>query len=139
MSADSREMLRWLSRAEQRRLVRVSDVRPEFAGTMRHMDRLGREEGHWMGSLTYAGCMAQWGVGLKKVPGDFWSLDITDDGYPCAMVACPCGGTPSVETLGPLVACDGEDCERHFFYDGKDVWAFNSPTPTAIVEEDLAP
>lgn len=119
-------MLGWLHRVEDQRLVRVADVRPEYADTVRHRDRLGREEGHWMGGLTYATCGAQWGVGCKKVPGDFWTLDITDDGFPCAIVACPCGGTPAVETLGPQVACG--DCARYFFYDGESVWAFNSPT-----------
>ena len=125
MSTEAREMLGWLSRAEHQRLVHVSDVRPEYAETMRHKDRLGREEGHWMGGLTYATLCAGVGVGVKEVPGDFWSLDVTDDGYPCAVVACPCGAAPTAEALAPMVPCD---CARHFFYDGQNVWAFASPT-----------
>lgn len=105
----------------------LADVRPEYAETVRYKDRIGREEGHWMGGLTYATYMGQIGVTPKEVPGDFWTLDITDDGYPCAVVACPCGAAPVVETLGPIIACAGEGCGRHFFYDGENVWAFGSP------------
>jgi hypothetical protein len=133
MSAPAREMLGWLRRVEDRRLVRVADVRPEYAASVPDKDRLGRREGHWFGGLTYATLAAQIGVGCKKVPGDFWSLDITDDGYPCAMVACPCGSTPAVEPFGPQMPCGG--CERYFFYDGENVWAYNSPTPVAEVPE----
>lgn len=124
-------MVGWLRKVEDLRLVHVADVRPEYADTLRYKDRVGREEGHWIGGLTYATCAAQWGVGCKGVPGDFWSLDITDDGYPCAVVACPCGESPAVEALAPIVACCGEGCGRHFFFDGESVWAFNSPSPVA--------
>lgn len=87
-----------------------------------------------MGGLTYATYMAQIGVTPREVPGDFWNLNITADGYPAAEVACPCGHTPLVETLGPITECDGE-CGRHFFFDGESVWAFNTPR----TEEPVAP
>lgn len=133
MSAEARNLIGWLSRVERRRLVRVGDLRPEFASTVPDVDRLGREEkGHWLGGLTYARLVAEWGVGVREVPSDFWALDVTDDGFPCAMIACPCGSTPSTETLGPILACEGDGCGRYFFFDGQAVWVFNSPTqPTA--------
>lgn len=128
MSAPAREMLSWLARAEDTRHVALADVRPEYSQSVRNRDRVGREEGHWMGGLTYATYAAQVGIRTREVPGDFWALTITEDGYPCAEVSCPCGGTPEVETLAPMVACDG--CDRRFFFDGSSVWAFNTPGPS---------
>lgn len=106
-------------------MMRVADLRPEHAETMPgERDRLGRLAPHRMGGLTYATLAARVGVGVKEVPGDFWSLDVTEDGFPCAVVACPCGMSPQVEPLGPNVPCE---CERNFFFDGDTVWAFNTP------------
>lgn len=126
MSQSASDMLGWMARAEDRRLVRLADVRPKYADSLPMGDKLGRKQPHTMGGLTYATYLAQVGIVPRKVPGDFWSLTITDDGYPAAEVACPCGGTPLAEALAPITGC--ESCERAFFFDGDNVWAFNSPT-----------
>lgn len=103
--------------------LRVSDLPTATTNTLPHQtDRVERPEGHFMGSSTYAALIAQWGVGVRRVPSPFWMLDGT-----AAVVSCPCGESPVVEALGPFAECP---CARFFFFDGSDVWAYNTPPST---------
>lgn len=64
------------------------------------------------------------------VPPEFWSLD-ADAGAPVAIVACPCRHEPVVRKLAspaPCRAIDSPECPRSFFFDGENVYAFNSPS-----------
>lgn len=131
------DVLRYIDKAEARRLVTVADIRPSYAATLPSgPDRIGRVDGHFLGAMTYANVIASWGVGFKQVPGDYWSLTVTDDGFPCAEVCCQCGESPAVEVYAPFVDCA---CERVFYFDGADVWAFNPKTkaPTEQAETSV--
>jgi hypothetical protein len=100
-------------------------VRPEVEASLvvKH-DVLGRKVPKPLGSLGILSAAIACGMPAPKpVPGEFWALDLNDDGYSCAVVSCPCGHTPSVE-VGTLEECE---CERYFFFAGESVQAFNSP------------
>jgi hypothetical protein len=101
-------------------------------------DRIGRPQtymkrmGHGIG---FALWMAEH-VPPKLVPPQFWILNTDSEGDQVADVSCPCKHMPTVPILGAITPChpepvEGCDCERYFFFDGQNVWAFNSPTPTA--------
>lgn len=53
--------------------------------------------------------------GAKSIPGEFWQVDEEE-----AVIACPCGEEPHV-ALGNYHFCTGEDCNRIFFFMGRDV------------------
>lgn len=134
MPSDSAlRVLRYIDRVVAQRLVRMGDVRPEILESLPGFDLLGRTQPRGMGGLTYANLCAEVGVGFKQVPGDFWTLTTTADGFPLAEVACQCGETPSPEPLAPMVECA---CHRWFFFDGENVWAFNSTPNGPVVSDD---
>lgn len=57
----------------------------------------------------------------RRVPDEFWMLEGegTDS---VAIVACPCGIEPPPRVpFNRLTQCEGPDCGRMFFYDGKRV------------------
>lgn len=63
------------------------------------------------------GIFSEWD-GLKTVvPEDFINLDADDAGAPVAVIACPCGATPSVG-IAHSIACD---CSRVFLNLGSEV------------------
>jgi hypothetical protein len=124
-------VLAYINRVEARRLVRMADVRPSYAETLPAIDRLGRSEGHWLGGLTYAVGMGQWGVGYKEVPSNFWSLSVTNEGYPLAEVACQCDADVACEALAPMVRCE---CGRWFLFDGANVFCFYESDPSKTRE-----
>jgi hypothetical protein len=64
------------------------------------------------------------GVRLRMVPGEFWSRDVTDDGEPLVVIACPCGHDPKVQSL-EIQSCA---CERTYFNGVNKVWALATPT-----------
>lgn len=136
MSELGKRVLRYMDRVEAGRLVRVADVRDENRETLFGYDLFARKQPRRMGGLTYATLCAQAGVGFREVPSEFWTLTTTDDGFPSAEVACQCGSTPNPEALATVVECDG--CERWFFFDGVDVWVFNSPKKNAVASGDNA-
>lgn len=80
-------------------------------------DRQGRKIPH---RLAFTRLMARWTVrDWRPIPGEYWTVDLNGDGYSEAHIACPCGQTPRVEALAPAVECDGEGCNR-FYYFGAD-------------------
>lgn len=89
-------------------------------------------------ALPLALMVAKWGVRLDLVPGEFWQSEPTAEGYPAVVVSCPCGESPQAEALAPMAICG---CARAFFFDGRDVWVFNSPKGRAPVpvEADEVP
>lgn len=52
----------------------------------------------------------------KPVPGQYYALDVNDEGYSIAVVSCLCGSTPRVELLAVATKCDG--CDRYFYFGG---------------------
>ena len=64
--------------------------------------------------------------GAKSIPGEFWQVDEEE-----AVVACPCGEEPRV-ALGGTHFCTGEDCNRVFFFMGREVRS------VTLSDEDLA-
>lgn len=83
-----------------------------------------------MNWLTFAravpGIFTEWD-GLKHVPEEFVSADADDDGRPLAVIACPCGETPSVG-LALSTTCN---CRRVFIGVGHgEVRAFRPPPMT---------
>ena len=59
----------------------------------------------------------------RQVPDQFFSFDTDADGYPVAVVACPCGETPEV----PISRCVECECGRFYFGVGARVLVANSP------------
>lgn len=118
-------------------LVRVGDLRPSVAATLPGMyDRLGRPEGHWLGGLQWASCVTTFGVKTRLVADSAWALGVTEEGYPAAEVACPCGATPRVEALAPMADCGGDGCTRTFFFDGTSVRTFYRALPDEVRAHD---
>lgn len=102
------------------------------------VDRVGRPQ-HDPKRLMHGMEGALWTaerVPPRLVPDAYWQLDIDADGDPVAVVSCPCGYMPIAPALEALVECLGDACGRYFFFNGKNVWAYNSPTPTAPEEPD---
>lgn len=60
----------------------------------------------------------------KRVPPEFLSDDVEEDGQPVRVVACPCGEAPRVP-VGRSVECA---CERFYLAIGSGVCVANSPT-----------
>lgn len=78
-----------------------------------------RRVGAWkwprkMNMLTFVqaapGLFSDWSGLRTAVPGDFVTLDADDDGKLIAVIACPCGESPAVPSLG-LRTCN---CNRVF-------------------------
>lgn len=93
-------------------------------------------------------------VPVRLVPGEYWSLDAVDTGetkidrvsgtnepviVSVALVACPCGHQPTVPALDHLTKCqdDGCQCQRFFFFDGANVWCFNTEGADEVSEERI--
>lgn len=57
------------------------------------------------------------------IPDEFWALDVNDDGYSAAVVACQCRRMPVIE-VGMMEECV---CGRMFLFTGRDVRVANSP------------
>lgn len=131
-SESARRTIRYIDNVLERRLVRMADLRPAIGDTLPEFDRLGRQQPRRFGALTYANLCAEVGIGRKEVPGDFWTLTLTDDDFPSAEVACQCGETPNVEAMAPFVECG---CGRWFFFDGEDVWAFKPASRTDVAPD----
>jgi hypothetical protein len=73
----------------------------------------------------------------RRVPDEFFTLDVEEDGTEVAVVACPCGSEPRV----PLARCTACSCERFYLALGKRVLVANSPQdrvgseqPTSVVD-----
>jgi hypothetical protein len=103
-------------------VITVSEIKEE-GGLQRidlkdRLDRKSQPERVMLG-LRSMNLIGGWGVGIRLVPPDFWTLDGQN-----AIVACPCGETPAPLALGPMIECG---CGRFFFFEGSDVWSFGSP------------
>lgn len=131
------------------RLARAHDTHVR-TGSDPRWRRLG--DSTEMGVLSGIGWANYWaalGVTPKLVPPEFWALDVRDTGtieindssgrdlpviVPVAVVACPCGHEPQATKLAMPVECRAQrpsTCPRYFFFDGENVYAFNSPKPPA--------
>lgn len=86
---------------------------------------LRRDGLHVLGPFALARLLMRAGVRHRIVPREFWTESKVE--YGPAVVACPCGESAIVELASVPTRCEG--CERFFFYDGTEVWAFNSPDP----------
>jgi hypothetical protein len=71
------------------------------------------------------------GAFARAVPEEFWSLDADEDGDALAIIACPCGGEPSVN-VNRTVECD---CGRFYLNLATEVRVFRPDT----VEAGLPP
>lgn len=56
----------------------------------------------------------------KTVPGEFWAEEM-DGEVPKIVVACPCGGEPTLRFLTRSFSLAECDCDRIFMHDGKEV------------------
>jgi hypothetical protein len=92
-------------------------------------DRLGRhnhDPKRFLHGLPGALFLAEHGP-MLEVPKQFWALEVEGKGGSArdiAVVACPCGQSPTARPLGPPVECA---CERIYMFTGRDVQVFNSP------------
>jgi hypothetical protein len=118
-------------------------VRPEHIAGVTSHDGLGRK-------VPAPACRlpvmlekyAHWGIPVKEIPGGYWTLDVDDDGYTIAIVACPCGDSPQIPA-GAGHCCQGdwcradeqrgvpepnyEKCPRSYVFTGDSVWVAGSP------------
>lgn len=85
---------------------------------------------------------ANWGIPVLEIPGDYWTMDVDDDGYTIAFVACPCGRSPAIPAGGSR-SCRGnwcradeedgvpepdyEACPRSYIFTGDSVYVAGSP------------
>lgn len=101
----------------------VDRVRPEVEDSLRGGAL------HKLGGYVTALLLTRAGVKPRIVPRDHWApasalARTPDQSCAQAVVACPCGAVTTVELAMAPTPCE---CERWFFYDGSDVWVFNSP------------
>lgn len=102
---------------------------------MTYYDREGRpadRAGHTLAHTLRATTMMRAAPGLydqfHAIPDEFWNED--DEGeMRMAVVACPCGESPSVE-LDKFEECGG--CERFYWFADRDVRVANSPKDALI-------
>src|SRR4051812_37320745 len=100
-------------------------IRDEVYGSIqRPVDRLGRPQPRILGAIgILAVGVASGGTPPSEVPSDFWRMDVSEEGFSVAVIACPCGSEPVVE-VGCLQSCE---CERYFYFAIDKVLVFNSP------------
>lgn len=86
--------------------------------------------------------IAAWGIPVQEIPGSYWTLDVDDDGYTIAVIACPCGHSPQVYMAASRM-CRGDwcradeergipepkydECPRSYVFTGDSVWVAGSP------------
>lgn len=87
-----------------------------------------------LSGMGWAVWLAEHGIAPRLVPSEYWSLDADIGDEPVAVVACPCANEPTVGKRAAPALCEGPLCERSFFFDGDDVWCFNTPTQDTAVE-----
>lgn len=96
-----------------------------------------------LSGIGWANWLGEHGVTPRVVPSEFWALDVRDTGATridrisgkdeavverVVVIACPCGQQPlAVERVAPMPC----GCERSFFFDGENVYAFNTPSVAA--------
>jgi hypothetical protein len=83
---------------------------------------------HRMNWLTFVravpGIFSESGLFDTRVPDEFVTVEATKDGEPVAVIACPCGATPSAG-VAESVACD---CSRIFLNIGQgEIRVFQPP------------
>jgi hypothetical protein len=105
-----------LTELNQRRDARAEMQRREWeAEKLRRESRGHQSEPRRLSFLTMARALpALAEIFSRKIPGAAWAIE--DDGV--ASVACPCGNTPEARQ-GVPVECGGEDCNRHYLFDGE--------------------
>lgn len=110
---------------------RTLKVRSEVdSSTVRH-DELGRKQPKTYGSGGILAFAMRCGLPAPKdVPGEFWSQDVNDDGFSCAVVACPCHESPAIE-VGCLAPCS---CGRYFYFTGDRVVVWRVPEADRSVD-----
>jgi hypothetical protein len=122
--------------AWRERLARASDVRVKTGSDPRWRKFGNASEMGILDGIGWANFCAERGIKPKVVPSEFWALDADGRGDPLAIISCPCGNQPLVKALAAPIECRAEDdCERYFFFDGENVFAFNSPKPESIVAD----
>jgi hypothetical protein len=113
------------------------NIRPEVKDTITSdppTDERGMKMPRRLGALTMLRSIPGLPSQFRSIPDDFFTLDVNEEGYTEAVIACPCGETPTVE-IGRLVECA---CERFFLNMGVRVLVANSPVPPAA-EPDASP
>lgn len=116
--------------AWRERLARANDAHVRTGDDPRWRKLGDASEMGVLSGLGWANFIAELGVPLREIPAEFWALDADEAGEPVAMVACPCGHAPSVPKHVAPVECQARrpsTCPRYFFFDGGNVYAFNSP------------
>lgn len=116
-----------LARANEAHVRTGSDPRWRKFGDITEMGVLS--------GIGWALFLAELGVTPKLVPSEFWALDASDTGEPVATISCPCGHQPFAPKLDAPVECQAgrpSTCPRSFFFDGENVYAFNSPRPEPV-------
>lgn len=127
---DDEEHEQWrerLARANDAHVRTGSDPRWRKLGDVSEMGVLS--------GIGWSGYLAELGIPLRPVPPEFWTLDADEAGEPVAVIACPCGHDPHTPKLHSPVECQARrpsTCPRYFFFDGENVYAFNSPKPEPV-------
>lgn len=102
-------------------------ARPEYiAALVPDEDRLGRKLPRMMSALKMLSRWRPANDPWKRVPDEFWAVDVNADGYSEAVISCVCGATPHVEVL-MHEKCPG--CYRWFLFGGDRVLAGYAERP----------
>jgi hypothetical protein len=122
--------------------------RPEIAAAVPSegsFDISGRKVPRRLGVLTIFRSMPWLWRAWSKIPDVAWTLDVNDEGYSEAVIACPCGHQPRVE-VGTIETCDDDyaravaeaddpdavddaafRCPRSYLFLGEATYVANSP------------
>jgi len=109
-------------------------------------DLLGRKQPRRLGLSALAPILMTAGMRPQRIPDEYWSLDVNAEGFSVAIVACPCGMTPSIEAGAPVVPChiyegdlrswdpeaDPLECNRAYSFTGMAVFVWNAQRPVNI-------
>ena len=107
------------------------NFRPDYVdANIERRDLLDRKQPRRLGLPALRSILAT--IPVVRIPDGFWTLDVNEEGYSIAVVACPCGHTPQVEAGLVVVAC--ENCERGYTFTGTEVFVLN-PQPRQLAQD----
>jgi len=102
--------------------IAPSDLQPATLEAVTGLDHLARKQLHKISGLALVAAMRH--CPHVVVPESYWRHAPDRLGYAWVVVDCPCGTHVVVEPLATPEPCE---CVRAYFYDGTQVWAWNSP------------
>lgn len=111
-------------------------IDPAILRAIEPVDDLDRRMLAQMSMMTVLRTWVALGMTLTAIPSEYWAQDVDDDGNTVAIVACPCGHTPSMKVgqARPCRApepCDDEEaqwaeCPRGYAFSGRTVLVANA-------------